>query len=100
MQVSGFSLVNSFVSLTDHEMKKNLLLCVAGGTPQIVTETLYALTVQDRPQGPELIDEIRVITTLEGRKKIRETLLAGTLGMFHRFLRDYPEVGAIQFDEA
>lgn len=81
-------------------MIKNILLCVAGGTPQIVTETLYALTVKGRAHGPERVDEIRVITTLEGRKKIRETLLASPAGKFHQFLRDYPQIGAIQFDEA
>jgi CRISPR-associated protein (TIGR02584 family) len=75
---------------------KHLLLCVAGGTPQIITETLYALAVK----GEQRVDEIRVITTLEGRKKIRETLLAGPTGLFPKFLNDYPGVGKIQFDEA
>jgi CRISPR-associated protein (TIGR02584 family) len=74
---------------------KHLLLCVAGGTPQIITETLYALAVK----GEQRVDEIRVITTKEGRKKILETLLAGPTGVFPKFLNDYPRVGKIQFDE-
>lgn len=86
--------------------KRNILLCVAGATPQIITETLYALTVQ---QG-ERIDEIRVITTLDGRDKImtgvingrgsaEESLLDLKKGRFFSFLADYPQVGKIEFDE-
>ena len=74
--------------------RKNLLLCVAGGTPQIITETLWALMVQ---KGQK-VDEIRVITTLVGRKKIRETLLSSPGGLFATFLNDYPEACNIQFD--
>jgi CRISPR-associated protein (TIGR02584 family) len=87
-------------------MKKNILLCVAGGTPQIITETLYDLTIQ---KG-ERIDEIRVITTLEGRDKImtgvikgrgssEESLLHPEKGKFFAFLKDYPQVGEIEFNE-
>jgi CRISPR-associated protein (TIGR02584 family) len=54
------------------EKQKHILLCVAGGTPQIITETLWALT---QPPRRERVDEIRVITTLEGRKKVRQLLL-------------------------
>jgi CRISPR-associated protein (TIGR02584 family) len=54
-------------------MKKHrhILLCVAGLTPQIIMETLWALTQVRK----ERIDEIRVITTLEGRNRLRDTLL-------------------------
>ena len=87
--------------------KLNILLCVAGSTPQIITETLYGLTVQ---QGKK-IDEIRVITTLDGRDKImtgiikqragsaEESLLDREKGQFYNFLRDYPQVGKIEFNE-
>lgn len=86
-------------------MKKNLLLCVAGDTPAIITETLWAL----KEKGV-VIDEIRVITTLEGREKILsgkinrrgaadESLLDREHGQFFRFLRDYPQIGNIKFDE-
>ncbi len=86
-------------------MKRTILLCVAGGTPAIITETLWAL----KERG-ERVDEIRVITTLEGREKILtgiiekrgaadESLLDATHGQFFKFLRDYPEVGKIKFDE-
>src|SRR2546423_2988326 len=74
--------------------KRRILLCVAGGTPQIITETLWALTKRD-----ERMDEIRVITTLEGRRKVRQLLLDEKDGMFHQFLRDFPAAGKIKFDE-
>lgn len=84
---------------------KNILLCVAGGTPQVVTETLWAIL-----DSGETIDEIRVITTLDGRDKImtgsikgrgspEESLLDLKNGKFYKFIRDYPHAKAIKFDE-
>jgi len=45
---------------------RNILVAVSGLTPQVVSETLYCLTVQKKIQ----IDEIVVITTTEGKKNI------------------------------
>lgn len=86
------------------EEPKHILLCVAGGTPAIITETLWALK-----ERKERIDEIRVITTKEGREKILtgkingrgagdESLLDKDHGQFGKFLRDFPEAGEIKFD--
>lgn len=75
---------------------KQILLCVAGLTPQIITETLYVLTQQRN----QVIDEIRVITTLKGRDRIRESLLAPQAGKFWQFCQDFsidPET--IKFNE-
>lgn len=47
-------------------MNKNLLICVSGLTPQIITETLYCLSVQKKTK----IDELYVITTSRGREVI------------------------------
>ncbi len=77
-------------------MKRNILLCVAGGTPAIITETLWALQKKGEP-----VDEIYVITTKEGRDKILfgkssfktepdESLLDSEQGRFYRFQRDFP----------
>lgn len=75
---------------------KHVLLCVAGTTPQIVTETLWALKTRG-----EQIDEIRVITTLTGRDRIREQLLDPKRGQFFAFCRDYGiDPGRIRFDES
>jgi len=88
-------------------MKKNILLCVAGLTPQIIMETLYVLT---QVRG-ERVDEIRVITTLDGRDKImngvvngrgkpEESLLHPEKGQFYAFCQDYNlDPQAIKFDE-
>jgi CRISPR-associated protein (TIGR02584 family) len=64
-------------------------------TPQIITETLYVLT---QIRG-ERIDEIRVITTGEGRNRIQETLLDKSSGKFFEFCSDYSiDPGSIKFD--
>jgi CRISPR-associated protein (TIGR02584 family) len=75
---------------------KQILLCVAGLTPQIITETLYVLT-QERHQ---MIDEIRVITTLKGRNKILESLLSPETGKFWQFCQDFSiNPNTIKFNE-
>lgn len=48
---------------------KNILVCISGLTPQIVTETLYALSIQKNIQ----IDEIFIITTKRGKEVILGT---------------------------
>jgi CRISPR-associated protein (TIGR02584 family) len=63
----------------------NILLCVAGLTPQIITETLYALT---QKRG-ERVDEIRVVTTLLGQERLVAGLLDPQHGQFFAFCRDY-----------
>lgn len=45
---------------------KNILICVSGLTPQIVSETFYCLTVKQKIK----IDELYVITTKRGRDVI------------------------------
>lgn len=73
-----------------------LLLCVTGMTPQIITETLYALT----QQRGERVDEIRVITTIGGRDKLLRSLLDPDSGKFYEFCRDFDiDPTTIKFDE-
>jgi CRISPR-associated protein (TIGR02584 family) len=75
---------------------RHILLCVAGLPPQIITETLYALT----QQRGERIDEIRVITTLGGRDRILQMLLNKDDGKFFALCRDYSiDPGSILFNE-
>ena len=81
---------------TSEHTRRHILLCVAGLTPQIITETLYALT----QQRGERVDEIRVITTLGGRDRIRQALLDPQHGKFFAFCRDYHlDPASITFDE-
>jgi CRISPR-associated protein (TIGR02584 family) len=75
---------------------RHILVAVAGLTPQIITETLYALT----QEHGERIDEIRVITTLAGRDRIKQLLLDPDKGKFFAFCRDYHlDPASIKFDE-
>lgn len=75
---------------------RNILLCVAGMTPQIITETLWALT----QQRGESVDEIRVITTLGGRDKLLKVLLDKPDGKFYKLCREYGlDHERIKFDE-
>lgn len=74
--------------------QRRILLCVAGLTPAIITETLYGLVV-DRGES---VDEIYVITTPAGLKAIEERLLESEYGKFHQFCRDYGIApGAVRF---
>ncbi|MER2527624.1 MAG: CRISPR-associated ring nuclease Csm6 [Candidatus Competibacter denitrificans] len=66
---------------------RRILLCVAGLSPQIVTETLHALTVPGEPRF--VPTEIHLLTTAEGAERARLTLLSEEPGWFHRLRRDY-----------
>lgn len=66
---------------------RRILLCVAGLSPQIVTETLYALTVTGEPRF--VPTEIHLLTTAEGAERARLTLLSDEPGWFHRLRQDY-----------
>lgn len=78
------------------QAQRHILLCVAGLTPQIITETLYALT---QKRG-ERVDEVRVITTIGGRDRIMKVLLDPVAGKFYEFCRDHRiDPSGIKFDE-
>ena len=66
---------------------RRVLLAVTGLSPQIVTETLYALAVESRPTW--IPTEIRIITTRRGEENARLTLLSDHPGWFHRLCEDY-----------
>lgn len=74
-------------------MFKEVLVCVAGATPQIITETLYALANKN---PPVYINEIYIITTAVGKKLIEENLLKK--GILNKLLDDY-NLPSIKIDE-
>ncbi len=77
--------------------QKRILLAVTGLTPQIVTETLYALSQSQPAWVP---DEIQVITTIEGAERIRLALFTeGGKGMLEALRQDYG-LPPIHFDES
>ena len=73
---------------------KRIFLAVTGMSPQIVTETLFALVTE---QG-FIPTEIRLITTSLGYNHAVRDLLDEQDGQFHAFCREYDLVGQIRFD--
>lgn len=73
---------------------KNILVALCGITPQIVTETLYALIVLKKID----INEIWLVTTAKGRKQIIDQLLANGSGPYFQFIRDYLPTAEIAFN--
>jgi len=80
-----------------HAYPRRILLAVTGLSPQIVTETLYALAIAADP--PFVPTEIHLITTSEGAERARLALLSDKLGWFHRLRHDYA-LPPIAFDTA
>lgn len=79
-----------------HEYPRRILLAVTGLSPQVVTETVYALTQRQSP--PFVPTEIYLVTTAKGAKRAQLTLLSEEPGWFHRLRKDYG-LPAIRFDE-
>lgn len=75
---------------------RRILLAVTGLTPQVVTETLYALAVARAT--PWVPTELHLLTTAEGAQSARLELLDPATGQFHALCRDYGLSG-IAFDE-
>lgn len=80
--------------MTELAFPRRVLLAVTGLTPQIVTETLYALAVQ--AESRFIPTEIHIISTQEGAERARLSLLDPAIGKFHALCKDYGLQG-IQF---
>lgn len=65
---------------------KNILLTSCGLYPQVITEIIYALSQQTPPVH---LDEIHVITTQLGLKKIKKYLLDDKNGFFYKLCKEY-----------
>ena len=77
-----------------HAYPRRVLLAVSGLSPQIVTETLYALAVADASPTSFVPTEVRLVTTREGAHRARLALLSDEPGWFHRLRREHglPEI--------
>ncbi|MCX8099136.1 MAG: CRISPR-associated ring nuclease Csm6 [Casimicrobiaceae bacterium] len=73
---------------------KRILLCVTGLSPQIVTETVYALATRESPWIP---NEVHLVTTAKGAENARLLLLSEDPGWFFRLCADY-RLPPIRFD--
>ncbi len=76
--------------------QRRVLLAVIGLTPQVITETVYALAHQTIPFYPT---ELHIITTSEGFARIRLTLLGDYPAWLARLSQDY-SLPNISFDES
>jgi CRISPR-associated protein (TIGR02584 family) len=66
---------------------REILVAVAGLTPQVITETLYYLTQKCDP--PVAVAEIHVLTTQLGQQRILTDLLSPDNGRFYALCREY-----------
>ncbi len=63
---------------------KTTLLAICGLSPKIITETLYTLHQQER-----VVDEVRVLTTSEGKASCIARLFSANDGHFFKYLDEY-----------
>lgn len=70
-----------------HSFNRRILLVVSGMSPQILTETLFAL-IQQRA-SPFIPTEIHLITTLGGERNAQRYLLHADEGHFLQFCQEY-----------
>ena len=67
-----------------------ILVAVSGLSPQVVTETLYALAVAPEPEErPFVPTKIRLVTTAAGARLAERALLDRDNGWFHRLRAEY-----------
>ena len=79
------------------DYSRRLLVAVTGMSPQIVTETLYALAVAQTP--PFIPTGIRLITTEAGAKLARQKLLEPGSAQVRRLCADYG-LPTVEFESA
>lgn len=66
---------------------RRILVAVTGLSPQVVTETIYALSVRAKPAF--VPTEIHLITTGKGADNARLNLLSSRISWFHRLRHDW-----------
>lgn len=81
--------------MSEQKYVRRILVAVTGTTPQVITETLYALVVEKH----FIPTEIHLLTTLNGRNRAMRDLLDPHDGKFHEFCREYGLEGRIIFSE-
>ena len=81
--------------------ERRVFLAVTGLSPQIVTESLYAMSIDCDEEARFIPTEIHLLTTVRGSEHARLNLLSKSPGQFYRFCQDYPGLGLedIEFSE-
>lgn len=77
----------SIDAATSGAQRRQVLLVVTGLTPQVVTETIYALWKRDPALVPS---EVHLITTARGADHARLNLLSPRIDWMGQLQRDYP----------
>ena len=67
--------------------QRRILLAVTGLSPQVVTETLYALALEGGHE--RMPTEVHLVTTAQGAERAQLALLSNEPGWFRRLLADY-----------
>lgn len=75
--------------------RKNILFLVTGMTPQIITETVWALACDPENEEQWVPDEIHAMSTEDGLNQIRKRLFED--GIFAQMQQDYPQLEHVQF---
>ena len=75
---------------------RRVLLAVTGLSPQVVTETIYALAVKPMAERAAFVPtEVHIVTTAQGAENARLNLLSDQIGWFSRLCRDYRLPGIV-----
>lgn len=82
--------------MAPHEYPRRVLLMVSGLSPQVVTETLYALAVERKPAF--VPTEVLLVTTAQGARIARQALFDEPPGRFRQLCADWKLGNAIAFD--
>lgn len=80
--------------MSEERYERRVLLAVTGMSHQIVTETLWALMMEQ----DSVPTEVRVVTTERGRNLLVRNLLEGPEARFKAFCDEYGLAGRIRFE--
>lgn len=80
------------------EHPRRILLAVVGQSPQILTETVYALARSVPPADRFVPTEVQVLTTQAGAARLAERLLSPPSHVWRQLVDDHA-LGTIDFDE-
>lgn len=80
-------------------MAKNVLFLVTGGTPQIITETIWALACDPENSEKWVPDEIHVMSTSYGLNEVRNKLLMKEKAL-EAMKKEFPQLAHLQLEES
>lgn len=79
-------------------MSKNILLLVTGGTPQIITETIWALACDPQHNEQWVPDEVHIISTRYGLNEVKNKLL-GKDKILTRMKNEYAQIANLRLED-